>query len=412
MELDPRPLAGRHVADRHAHVVALVAGGVQVAVLRVEAQLAAGRVRGERERRLRGGALPDEPADRVGRAGRAGARVDERADGRLVEAHEDRVVGGRGRRAVVDRVPLAVDGDVLDGERVLAPGVAVVVRDRGAEVDEPLEVDEVVVALVVDGDVGVTAARRSVGAQADRAVDVELEPVVGRAVDPRVLRRRAERAALPVVVRLRVEEVQRLALGALRVDHGRRAEGELARDVGGRRRAAGAAGPGAGSRLDLGHRDVARGVRARVGVRRRDHAAGERADLDVPGAGLQVRALVAGPSPGWWRVSPCTFSMPLGSYSSSVMSLAETVMAATATMVVSPGRDGDRLQRAAVGRRDAAGEGAGVGGCRAAQQRERRPAARRGREISDALSAPWSRRSGIPAERYSRDLFAANLRVF
>src|SRR6185436_9184097 len=47
VELDPRPLAGRHVADRYAHVVAFVAGGVQVAVLRVEAQLAAGRVRGE-----------------------------------------------------------------------------------------------------------------------------------------------------------------------------------------------------------------------------------------------------------------------------------------------------------------------------------------------------------------------------
>src|SRR3954454_5332250 len=148
VELDPGALAWRHVADRQADVVALVARGVEVAVLRVEAQLAARRVRGEGERRLGGSALPDEPADRVGRAGRAGARVDERADGRLVERHEDRVVGGRGGRAVVGRVPLAVDGDVLDRERVLAPRVAVVVRDRGAEVDEALEVDEVVVPLV------------------------------------------------------------------------------------------------------------------------------------------------------------------------------------------------------------------------------------------------------------------------
>ena len=360
VELDPRPLAGRHVTDRHAYVVALVAGGVQVAVLRIEAQLAAGRVCRERERRLRGGALPDEPADRVGRACRAGARVDERADGRLVEAHEDRVVGGRGRRAVVDRVPLPVDRDVLDGQRVLPPGVAVVVRDRSAEVDEPFEVDEVVVPLVVDRDVGVTAARRSIRAQADRAVDVELEPVVGRAVDPRVLGGGAERAALPVVVGLRVEEVQRLALGALRVDHGRRAERQLARDIGGGRRAAVAAGPRAGSRLDLGHRDVARGVRAGVGVGRRDHAARERADLDVPRAGLQVRALVAD---------------RLGTGRAVAVDLQHAARVVQLELDV-VGRDGhgrrgddgrvargdvDRLQRAAVGRRDAAGEGAGIG---------------------------------------------------
>src|SRR5439155_9365962 len=41
------------------------------------------------------------------------------------------------------RVPLPVDGRVLHRERVLAPGVAVVVRDRGGQVDQALEVDEV-----------------------------------------------------------------------------------------------------------------------------------------------------------------------------------------------------------------------------------------------------------------------------
>ena len=44
---------------------------------------------------------------------------------------------------------------------------------------------------------------------------------------------------------------------------------------------------------------------------------------------LTVSGLVA--------VSPSTLSVPLGSYSESVMSLAETVMAAMPTMVVSPG---------------------------------------------------------------------------
>src|SRR5439155_22815559 len=86
------------------------------------------------------------------------------------------------------RVPLPVDGRVLHRERVLAPGVAVVVRDRGGQVDQALEVDEVVIALVVDGDVGVAPTRRRIGPEPDRAVDVELEPVVSRAMDERLLR--------------------------------------------------------------------------------------------------------------------------------------------------------------------------------------------------------------------------------
>jgi hypothetical protein len=88
---------------------------------------------------------------------------------------------------------------VLNGERVLAPGVPVVARDRRQEVDQRLEVDEVDVALVVVDDVGVTAARRSVGPEADGAVDVERETVVGRAVKEGLLRRNPPRARLPVV---------------------------------------------------------------------------------------------------------------------------------------------------------------------------------------------------------------------
>jgi len=43
----------------------------------------------------------------------------------------------------------------LDRRRVLPPRVAVVVRDRGAELQEALEVDKVLVALVVEREVAV-----------------------------------------------------------------------------------------------------------------------------------------------------------------------------------------------------------------------------------------------------------------
>jgi hypothetical protein len=290
VERDAGALAGRDVADREAHVLPLVAGVVEVARHVVEADLRAGRIRRQRPRHVRRRVLPDEAADRVGGAGRAWARVDVGAHCRLVEGEEDRVVRGRGGGAVVGRVPLAVDGGVLHRHRVLPPGVAVVVRHGGAEVDQRLEVDEVVVALVVDRDVRVTAAGRAVGTQADGAVDVELEPVVGRAVDERLLRGDPPRAALPVGVALRVEEVERLALGALRVDDGRRAEDELARDVARGRRAAGAAGARAGR--DRGNGRVARRECSGVAVGRGEHAARERTDLGVPDARREVRALV------------------------------------------------------------------------------------------------------------------------
>ena len=138
-------------------------------------------------RRVRRRVLPHEPADRIGRARRAGRRVDERSDRGLVEREEDGVVDRGRRRAVVDRVPLPVDRRVLDGSRVLRPRHAVVVGHRGAEIGERLEVGEVDVAVVVGRDVGVAAARRQVRPQAAVGDEVELLPVVGRAVDERVL---------------------------------------------------------------------------------------------------------------------------------------------------------------------------------------------------------------------------------
>src|SRR4029077_13733206 len=174
---------------------------------------------------------------------------------------------------------------VLDGGLVLAPGVAVVVRERSPEVDQRLEVDEIGVALVVRHDVGVPAAGAGVGPEAGRAVDVELEAAVGRAVDEGILRRRAPGAGLPIVAAL-VEPVQRLALGQLGVDNGGRTEPELAGDALDRRRADLVADGRDRSRGD--YWAVRDGVGTRVVIGLTDQAALERADLQVVGAGLHV----------------------------------------------------------------------------------------------------------------------------
>ncbi len=259
-------LAGLDVADRDAHVVAHLARVVQVPLHRVEPDLAAAGVAAERRGRARVRVLPDEAAGRVVRPLRPRRRVDVDPDGRLVEGHEDRVVV-RGRRGpVVDGVPLPVDRRVLHRERVLAPVLAVVVRDRGAEVHEPLEVDEVDVALVVLDHVRVAAAGRRVGPDPGRAVDVEAEPAVRGAVDEGQLRRGPPRPRLPVVAVAR-DEVDRLALGPLRVDDRRRRERELpGRVLRGRRRAR-AAGRRAGH---ADGRPGARRIGAGVGERRRE----------------------------------------------------------------------------------------------------------------------------------------------
>ncbi len=391
VELDPRALPGRHVADRHADVRALVAGVVEVPRHLVEADLRTGGVVRERPGRLCGGVLPDEAADRVGRPGRARARVDVGADGGLVEREEDGVVSRARGRPVVDGVPLPVDRGVLHRDGVLAPVVAVVVRDRGAEVDEGLEVDEIVVALVVHHDVGVAAARGHIGPESGGAVDVELEPVVGRAVDERGLGGRPPGTALPVRVAVRVEEVQRLAFGPLGIDHRRRAEDEPAGDVLGDRRPAGASTGRAGRRHLLnGH--AARREGAVVAVRRRDHAAREGADLHVPHAGREVVALVDDLFGAGCRVAVSL------ERSGRVVQVERDVVRRHIHVGDCVDRrlacdDGDRVQRAARGRRDAAAERARVGAGRAACHQEGHDHATEGDQPQTHRSAPLSKSS-------------------